>query len=339
MTKFKIALVILVLFLYKDAFSQPGLSGKISIDTSLWRPVVYLSLIPDLDKMYSMSNEMIIDEAPLDNSGNFFFDTRYFPEGDNLFRIHFSKKSDPPATLNIGGKDENHFFLITGKNSRISVKQRSEGEFIKNVYADGYYPNSMIRQINEISTYLDSTALFGSVVKNDLVKKAVFEKLRIIADTCSNALVSLYAVYMGDFEKNYPVNQEFYRNFLFKWRKENTTYFNAFRKKIPAISNRYKQNSIIAIVSFTTGFLICLAIKLRKRDRKNVVQDLSLQERKIYGLVLEGKSNKEIAEVLGIELSTVKSHLTSIYSKLKISSRKDILNLKMEQEARDERSA
>jgi len=330
--KLRITLLCISAFINHSIFAQSGLHGQIHIDTTIWKPIVYLSLISDLDNMYTMSNAMIIDQAVLDDSGKFAFDTKYFPEGDNLFRIHFSKKNDPPATLNIGGKDENHFFLIASKHSNITIKKISEDDNIKNINVIGYYPNSIIKQIDEIAGYADSTALTSSTVKNDLIKSAVFEKLRIIADTCSNPLVSLYAVYKGDFEKNYSVNQQFYKNFLVKWRKENSSYFKNFKNKFPDRTSLSSQNIIISIFSLITGFLICLIVKSRKPSKKNFIQDLSLQERKIYGLLLEGKSNKEIADVLAIELSTVKSHISSIYSKLNISSRKDILNLNLDKQ-------
>jgi DNA-binding CsgD family transcriptional regulator len=318
------------LFLSLSTFAQSGLHGQILLDTSIWRPVVYLSLISDLDNMYTMSNAMIIDQAAIGDSGKFSFDTKYFPEKDNLFRIHFSKKNDPPATLNIGGKDENHFFLIANIHSNIQINNYSNLDLIKDLKVTGYYPNNIIKQINEIAGYADSTALTSSTVKNDLIKKAIFEKLRIIADTCSNPLASLYAVYKGDFEKNYPVNQQFYKNFLAKWKKEDSIYFKNFKNKLPSKTILSNQSLIACILAFIAGIIICLFIKTRKPIKKNIIQDLSIQERKIYGLLLEGKSNKEIADVLGIELSTVKSHLNSIYTKLNISSRKDILNLNLD---------
>jgi Response regulator containing a CheY-like receiver domain and an HTH DNA-binding domain len=328
----RIALLILISLFSQTTFAQSGLHGQILLDTSIWRPVVYLSLITDLDKMYTMSNDMIIDQVTISGSGKFSFDTKYFPEEDNLFRIHFSKKNDPPATLNIGGNDENHIFLIASKHSNITLKNYSENDYIKNITVIGYYPNSIIKQIDEITGYADSTTLTSSTVKNDLIKSAVFEKLRIIADTCSNPLVSLYAVYKGDFEKNYPVNQQFYKNFLSKWRKENSSYFKNFKNKIPAKDSLSSQYIIPCLFSLIAGFLICLLVKFRKPNKRIFIQDLSLQERKIYGLLLEGKSNKEIADLLVIELSTVKSHISSIYTKLNISSRKDILNLNLEKQ-------
>lgn len=326
----RISLLSLIALFSQTTFAQSGLHGQILLDTSIWKPVVYLSLITDLDKMYTMSNDMIIDQVTISGSGKFSFDTKYFPEGDNLFRIHFSKKNDPPATLNIGGKDENHFFLIASNHSNIKIKNYSENDYIKNITVIGYYPNNIIKQIDEIAAYADSTILTSSTIKNDLIKRAVFEKLRIIADTCSNPLVSLYAVYKGDFEKNFSVNQQFYKNILNKWRKENSSYFKNFRNKIPTRASLSGQHIITCIFSLIAGFLICLLVKYRKPYKKILVQDLSLQERKIYGLLLEGKSNKEIADLLVIELSTVKSHLSSIYSKLNVSSRKDILNLNLD---------
>ena len=328
----RVALLCLIALSGQTTFAQSGLNGQILLDTSIWRPVVYLSLINDLDDMYTMSNDMIIDQVSICDSGKFFFDTRYFPEGDNLYRIHFSKKNDPPATLNIGGKDENHFFLIARKHSSITIRNNSEHDYLKNITVNGYYPNNIIKQIDEIAGYADSIALTSSNVKKDLIKSAVFEKLRIIADTCSNPLVSLYAVYKGNFEKNFPVNQQFYKNFLSKWRKENSSYFKNFRNKIPANGSLSGTNLIICILSFMAGFLICLLVKFRKPKKKNIIQDLSLQERKIYGLLSEGKSNKEIADILAIELSTVKSHISSIYTKLNISSRKGILNLNIDKQ-------
>jgi DNA-binding CsgD family transcriptional regulator len=328
--KIRIALFSISTFISGIISGQAGLHGQILLDTSIWRPVVYLSLINDLDNMYTMSNAMIIDQAKINGSGEFSFDTKYFPVGDNLFRIHISKKNDPPATLNIGGNDQNHLFLIAGKQTNVTIKNCSEHDFIKDFTIQGYYPNNIIKLIDEIAGYADSTALTSSTLKNDLIKRAVFEKLRIIADTCSNPLAALYAVYKGDFEKNYPVNQQFYKNFLNKWKKENSAYFRNFRNKFPSGAFLSGQSLIACILSFIAGFFICVVIRTRKPDKKSLIQDLSIQERKIYSLLLEGRSNKEMADILGVELSTIKSHLSNIYSKLNIRSRKDILNLNLE---------
>ena len=53
--------------------------------------------------------------------------------------------------------------------------------------------------------------------------------------------------------------------------------------------------------------------------------ELTQTERTIYGLYLDGKSTKEVLETLSITENTLKFHNKNIYSKLGISSRKQLL--------------
>jgi DNA-binding CsgD family transcriptional regulator len=52
---------------------------------------------------------------------------------------------------------------------------------------------------------------------------------------------------------------------------------------------------------------------------------LSKREAQVLKLLLEGKSNKQIAAILGISESTVEAHLTSIYTKAGVSSRVELI--------------
>src|SRR5579872_2525287 len=56
-------------------------------------------------------------------------------------------------------------------------------------------------------------------------------------------------------------------------------------------------------------------------DQPPALNPLTLRERDILGLVIEGLSNKEIAERLVISLGTTKWYLKQIYQKLGVSSR------------------
>ena len=53
----------------------------------------------------------------------------------------------------------------------------------------------------------------------------------------------------------------------------------------------------------------------------NVVELLTQREQEILHLIIEGLSNKEIAQRLTITLSTVKWYVNQIYSKLDVGSR------------------
>ncbi len=320
---------ILILFgLTFNVFSQGGISGKLSLDTVVWDRTAYLSFIPDLDNMYTISNEMIIDRTEISDSGSFAFDTRYLPDYDVLLRFHISKKGDLPASLIIGGKDENHFFLIASRKSIIDIN----GSFTKNITIKGYGPNQTLLQINKIAGCMDTVNFYSPVIKSEFIRSAIFENLRSISDTCKNPLVALFALYKSNFDRNYPVNQQFYYNFLKKWKNENSEYFKKFREKIPSSSlKRPGLIIVIVISSLLVGFISCLLYYKISRKKPVPLQDLSVQERKIFALLLEGKSNKEISESLTIGLNTVKTHVNSIYSKLDVKSRKEIMNLDLDE--------
>ncbi len=58
---------------------------------------------------------------------------------------------------------------------------------------------------------------------------------------------------------------------------------------------------------------------------KESISSLTPTETKIYNFYLEGKSTKEIMEILNIKENTLKYHNKNIYSKLGVSSRKELL--------------
>ena len=55
------------------------------------------------------------------------------------------------------------------------------------------------------------------------------------------------------------------------------------------------------------------------------VLELTPAEKAIYGFYLEGKTTKEIREKLNITENTLKYHNKNIYSKLGVSSRKELI--------------
>ena len=59
----------------------------------------------------------------------------------------------------------------------------------------------------------------------------------------------------------------------------------------------------------------------RTGARANLPAGLSRREAEVLRLVVQGKSNREIAEHLVISPRTVSKHATTIYSKIGVSSR------------------
>lgn len=307
--------------------AQPGIKGRIALDTTLWAPVAYLSVIPDFTQMYTMSNESIIQRAAIDLEGLFIFDGAKLVPEDRLYRIHFSKKGNPAASLIIGGQEENHLFLIANNQADIGILIRDEQNLVGGLTFAGYAPNKELLQINQIAGFLDTLDYYGPAVNRDFVRQAVYDKLRQFADTCSNPLISLYALYHSRFESDYPNNPTYYDKYLRKWKSQNSEYFRAFRAQLPV----KESPNYLKPLLFGLAFLLVIAggfilLRIRKKGVKNPYQSLTVQERKIFGLLKDGRSNKEISDECGISLSTVKSHVNNIYSKLNISSRTDVMD-------------
>lgn len=91
--------------------------------------------------------------------------------------------------------------------------------------------------------------------------------------------------------------------------------------------DRYRTSrTIILLLVFAITGLLLLIFQLKRKKNRPQLMDLSKQERNIQSLILEGKSNKEIADELFISLSTVKTHISNIYGKLHISNRQELLH-------------
>ena len=310
------------------ATAQTHIKGSIKMDTALWTPVAYLSIISDFTQMNTMSYSTIIERVDIDQSGNYSFSSEILPQEDHLYRIHFSKKNDPPASLIIGGKEENHFFLIANNHVDIEVKSEQGHNLLNNISFSGYSPNMALREIDQIADYLDTLDYYGTTLNREFISLAVQEKLRTYADTCSHPLVSLYALYNSAFEYDYQANPDFYKNYLKKWKKNKSEYFLAFKNQLP-IQNT--GSNILGIILILGIIIFPIALFLYRRKTKTVkvpFNSLTVQERRVFSFLQQGLTNKEIADDLGVSLSTVKSHVNNIYSKLNISSRKEVMDYK-----------
>lgn len=69
-----------------------------------------------------------------------------------------------------------------------------------------------------------------------------------------------------------------------------------------------------------------IGLELRKVSDTPAREALSPQEHRIAGMARAGLSNKEIAARAGVAVRTVEFHLSSVYRKLKVSGRKQLLS-------------
>jgi len=307
--------------------ARTQITARIDLDTTKWAPVAYLSHIPDFGQLNTISYEFIIENADISPKGIFTFQTNLLPDEEQLYRIHFSKKGDPSSSLIIGGKDHNHIFLLAKKEAKIQLIFKPGKKLINTLDYRGYRPNDALKYVNSMVNLLDSIDYTGGPLNREFFRKAIFQQLREFADSSSYPLASLYAIYQSNFEADFVYNSGYYKKYLRKWSSEKSSYFRLFRKDLnisPGINPFF---FVLIAVAVLILIFVSLIIYRRKIYRtKNAITALTIQERKIFQSLKEGKSNKEIADEFTVSLSTVKSHVNNIYSKLGIKSRKEILD-------------
>lgn len=325
-THLKYILIVVLSICSRFLFAQSNIStlkGNIELD-STWERSIYLSHIPTIDKLYSMSNDMIITKAIIDSYGNFQFDIDFLPSEDNLYRLHLTKMGNSPNSLIIGGSYENFMFLILNGDTYVHIEIAKSDPPFKKVSFINSESNTYLNDISKRMSIKDSIASQNDFSMGQFLNRKLNEDLLEIADTSSHFLVSLFALYHCDIETTNFQNPEAINSFLQKWNSSKSDYVTEFRNKTYSRPQDKKLWPIIAtaILCLSIGFLIGKV----KFEKARSIEKLSVQERKVYDLLKSGASNQEIAENFSISISTVKTHVSKILNKMNVKSRKELMN-------------
>jgi len=279
---------------------QTRLSGKVSLDPG-WARKFYICRMPGFDYMFAASRALIITEGDIDSTGNF---SAAFPatKDESLYRLHFIRKGDPAATLIIGNRDVNHVFFIAKQADHINF-QKDAGRPIRQAGVSGSKAND---ELNDLIGLEDKDTTSNST-------------LIAAAGRSTSQLVGLLAISRTD--KLNDAQKEKVRDMLAHYDQHNAYGAHIFQE--------YRDTNYWKLY-LAGGILLLIALSLygyrsyKQRAISKIWRELSQREMDIVGLILSGKSNKEVALALSIELSTVKTHVNNIYAKLRVNSRKDL---------------
>jgi len=78
---------------------------------------------------------------------------------------------------------------------------------------------------------------------------------------------------------------------------------------------------LLAVICASVGVLITTRLSRPKVGELEDVKDLTLREHEVLELLTQGCSNAEIAEKLFLSLSTVKTHVSSLFVKMSVKNR------------------
>ncbi|GAA3607673.1 response regulator transcription factor [Flavivirga amylovorans] len=301
----KILLFIFLSLISIELNAQTNISGYISIDDSIVdKQLIFLSI----KSINSTEESNIITSGQLDKNG--FFNINHGLLNENklyTLSINNNKRSSKSFILSNNDslffqKSNTPFTVFTNTNNADKEWQKLK-KIIEKQDAG----------INEIHNY----------TKDSLKILAI--KLLSIKELKNRKLL----------KKDIYLNPEYYSNLL-KELKQSEIDANEYIfletelefHNLKSIENKY---SISRLINFILGFLLLTLIvykfssKLLITKKENYELELSKQELNVKKLILDGKSNKDIAEDLFISLSTVKTHITNIYNKLNVSNRSELI--------------
>ncbi|GAB1309015.1 hypothetical protein KH5_16980 [Urechidicola sp. KH5] len=337
----RISFILVLLCFSTISFAQFKFSGQANTEQHYEK--AFLVLIDDYTKTHVLLTEQIVQETTIDKDGYFEFTGDFLPEQNRFYKIYLDQCNDSITNsnhlLNYCDHSSSIIFIANNTNS-IHFPINDLNQMFCDI-SDGQMQNTAIQKIDSLQEVLLNDIQF---LKSDFQRKIRYseyvKQLQSFSETFNEPLAELYAFHL------YANSASFSYDAYLNDTKESNYYQQLFNKLEDLYPNtlyteRFKNESVLSLESVSSRnlwvlsiiLIIALSISLyfnfrniKKQKQKNAItlDVLSSQEKKVVSLILEGKTNKEIANTLFISISTVKTHINNCYSKLQVSTRKEL---------------
>ncbi|MCW8981693.1 MAG: LuxR C-terminal-related transcriptional regulator [Altibacter sp.] len=313
---------------------------------------IYLSVVEDYRKISGVYPEQILAKTQADSTGFFSFSGNNLSLENKIYRIHIDTCSeDIQATTHFDGHcinskeiifiannstavflpfsfDNEMFCRVISKDERASAFLRIDSLKHDMRFAFGSYRSEANRKLNS-KKWFTIFQNYGEQLQEPL---AELYSYAFLSDRTHN----LYAYYLEDLKTNSYYNdlllrlQEKYPNAPYTRQYESELAADRFlvASEKPAANNLwFYLAGILALVSLAVNIYLFRRIARLKQRSVSEESTLSEQEKKVLELILANKTNKEIASLLFVSVSTVKTHINNLYKKLKVTSREEVKQL------------
>ena len=347
--RFKIILVFLVVSAVCRA--QYSFSGYINSDE--WENSVYLSIVEDYRKMSGVYAEQIIAKTTADETGFFEFKGNMLDDKNRIYRIHVDKCSDVQQDFNHfnGHCSDSEELLFIAKNTDTLKLPFSFGnQVFCTIESNNPKANAFVKIDSLKSDMRFAYGEFRSEANRKLNNKKWFKTLQHFGKALNEPIAELYIYsYLSDRSSdlhNYYVEDlkenTYYDNLKTRletsypeapYTKQYTNELEADRYMLAASTGNNGINwsfylyAILAISFLLNALLLYRNWKQKQNKAEDLKSKLSKQEQVVLEHLLKDKTNKDIAEVLFLSVSTVKTHTNNIYKKLNVQSRSDAKSL------------
>ena len=305
----KKAFLFLFLVISTSLFSQSYISGFIPID-DVQKNKKEINLIEVRNDLSNTNESLkVLESVSIDDKGFFHFRK----EVTSYPKFYY---------LSVNGEGKvfrSKRFLLSNNDSIFFQKSEPPlSQYISNSVSDREWQKYLIykNRIKKKNKFLDEIRAYS---KDSLQILAV--KLMSIKELEKKKLL----------DQDIALNKEYYTSFLDELKESDINpqeylflELKMTQLRIVRTEEDYATSKWLNYILI--GFILGLLFLFYKfKNSKQSFSSLSKQELAIKNLILEEKSNKEIAAELFISVSTVKTHITSIYQKLQVINRNDLI--------------
>lgn len=322
-----------------------------TIDNEQWHNTVYLSIIEDYRKITNIYTEQIFHKTKTDSIGYFEFKGNELDNTNRIYRIHVDNCSvDSQQRNHFDGhcKDSKSIIFIAKNNDSIAFPFSFDQMFC-NIKSSNPKTNAFVKIDSLREDMKFAYSEFRSEANRKLNDKKWFKTFQEFGKELNEPLAELYIYtflsdrtsphydyYLNDLKTNS------YYDKLLKRLKEtypNLSYTKQYEAELASdkfsISNKNKNHVsweylmyvVLALSLLGNVFLFLRLKKWQSKTAKDAKELLTPQELKVMELIVQDKSNKEIADTLFVSVSTIKTHINNIYKKLNVQSREDVKRL------------
>lgn len=307
-----------------------------------WQPMIFLASINSPENLFVASPEFKINEAPVAPDGSFTLSGQDLPEDPRFYRLYLVR-NDLFAIEFSADTQRNFMHLLLDNSSSVSIRNAGSELLFDQVDIAGSPENAAMWEFE--TTYFKKRSALNSInttAKRDFQSQSLNRSIREFAAAATNPLVALFALYhIDDRETDFLRNSNFYFDFQERLHQaypkahychvydEMLTGLVGYRDlvcEIPKITKPWRTWIIWGEAFVILGLLFWIwKLKRRKEPEEKVdyFHLLTDKERRIWEGLASGKTNKEIALELFVELSTVKTHINNLYKRLGVDNRKD----------------
>ena len=312
---------------------------------------IYLSVVEDYRKISGVHPEQILDQTQADSTGMFSFRGNNLPSENKIYRIHIDNCSElDQKTTHFTGHCPNskEVIFVANNSTQLSLPFSFENQMFCTVVSTNEKASSFLKIDSLKNDMRFAFGTYRSEANRKLNSKRWFSIFQQYGEQLQEPLAELYSFAFfsdrssdlyGYYLEDLKVNP-YYDNLLARLQATypNTQYVKQYAAELE--SDRHlvatQQTSSLPWWVYLVGGISLLSIfgnfyffgKMKKmNDAGAAKKSLTQQENKILDLILQDKTNKEIATDMFVSVSTVKTHINNLYKKLQVGSREEVKSL------------